>query len=128
MLVKPKIETDIFKTIDALGKRDKKTALKLLYKHLKQGEKEFYLLIMLVYQFRNLIKLKSLIEKNIPYYGLASKTKLHPFVVKKTWEQLRNFNLNELKNIYRKLLEAETGAKSGRLEIKAALDLLITEI
>ncbi|OGZ35998.1 MAG: DNA polymerase III subunit delta [Candidatus Portnoybacteria bacterium RIFCSPLOWO2_01_FULL_43_11] len=128
LLVNPKIETDIFKTIDALAMRDKRTALMLLYKHLEQGEKEFYLLTMLAYQFRNLIKLKSLVERNIPYYALTQKTKIHPFVVKKTWEQLRNFNLNELKNIYRKLLEAETETKKGRLEIRAALDLLITEI
>lgn len=128
LLVKPKIEPNIFKTIDALAQRNKKTALRLLSEHLAQGEKDIYLLSMLQYQFRNLIKLKSLSEQNIPYYDLAKKARLHPFVVKKTSAQLRNFGLNELKNIYRKMLEMEIGIKNGRLEAKTALDLLVGEL
>src|SRR3989338_4742517 len=128
LLVKPKIEPNIFQAIDALGEKNKKTALKLLYQHLEKGDNEIYLLTMLAYQFRNLIKLKSLIEQNTPYYNLAKKAKLHPFVVKKTSAQLKNFSLNELKKIYQKLLEIEVGIKKGLLEPKAALDLLVGEL
>src|SRR3989338_1553168 len=128
LLVKPKIEPNIFQAIDALGEKNKKTALKLLYQHLEKGDNEIYLLTMLAYQFRNLIKLKSLIEQNTPYYNLSKKAKLHPFVVKKTSAQLKNFSLNELKKIYQKLLEIEVGIKKGLLEPKAALDLLVGEL
>ena len=36
LLVKSKVDTDIFKTLDALAQRDKKTAFRLLHEHLEQ--------------------------------------------------------------------------------------------
>jgi len=128
ILVNAKMDTNIFKTLDALARRDKKTAFKLLHEHLKQGENEIYLLSMFVYQVRTLIKLKDLIEKGTTYYDLAKKSKLHPFVVKKSSEQLRNFSLEQLKKIYQYLLNIELGIKKGRLDGRTALDLLIAEI
>jgi len=128
ILVNAKMDTNIFKTLDALARRDKKTAFKLLHEHLKQGENEIYLLSMFVYQVRTLIKLKDLIEKGTTYYDLAKKSKLHPFVVKKSSEQLRNFSLEQLKKIYHYLLNIELGIKKGRLDGRTALDLLIAEI
>lgn len=38
LLVRPKIETDIFKTIDAIAQKNKKQALCLLHKHLENGD------------------------------------------------------------------------------------------
>ena len=46
LLVKSKIDTDIFKTIDSLARQDKKTAAGLLHNHLSAGEDPFYLLSM----------------------------------------------------------------------------------
>ena len=127
-LSQTKIETDIFKTIDALGARNKKTALRLLHQHLEQGQNEIYLLSMLTYQLRNLIKLKELVTKGVPYYQLSRATKLHPFVIKKTWSQLKNFTLEQLKRIYQQLLETEIAIKTGQIEPKTALDLLVTSL
>jgi DNA polymerase-3 subunit delta len=127
-LVQSKIDTNIFKTIDALADRDKKTALRLLYEHLDQGENEIYLFSMLIYQIRNLLKLKDLAEKGTPYYLLAKKSGLHPFVVKKSWAQIRNFNLGQLKKIYQRLLETEKQLKTGRIDSQTALDMLVMEI
>ncbi|MDP1845352.1 MAG: DNA polymerase III subunit delta, partial [Candidatus Moranbacteria bacterium] len=56
LLVKAKINTDIFKTVDALARRDKKEALRLLHGHLNSGDDPFYILSMFFYQFRNLVK------------------------------------------------------------------------
>lgn len=128
LLVKSKIETNIFNTIDALAQRNKKLALKLLHQHLEEGENEVYLLTMFAYQFRNLLIVKSLEEKGVPYYELAKRTKLHPFVIKKTWAQIKNFSLSELKKIYNKLLELDIAIKTGRIEPKTALDVLVMGI
>ena len=128
ILVNAKIDTNIFKTLDALARRDKKTAFKLLHEHLEQGENEIYLFSMFIYQVRTLIKLKDLIEKGTTYYDLAKKSKLHPFVVKKSSEQLRNFSLEQLNKIYQYLLNIELGIKKSRLDGRTALDLLIAEI
>jgi len=116
ILVKPKIDTNIFATIDAIAYRDKKKALKLLHQHLEKKDDEIYLLTMFIYQFRNLLKLKDLVEKGVPFYQLAKRTGLHPFVVKKSWEQIKKFSLKELKKIYQKLLFLDLEIKIGQIE------------
>lgn len=128
LLVKANLDTNIFKTLDALAQKDKKTALKLLHEHLEQGENEIYLFSMLVYQVRTLLKLKDLMERGIPYYSLAKKSGLHPFVIKKSSQQLRNFTLEGLKKIYCQLLEIDFKIKNGLIDSPTALDLLVIEI
>jgi DNA polymerase-3 subunit delta len=128
LMVRAKLDVNIFKTLDALAQRDKKTAFRLLHKHLSQGENAIYLFTMFVYQVRSLLKLKDLIDKGVPYYQLAQKSGLHPFVVKKSSQQLKNFSLDQLKRIYQRLLEVELSLKKGRLDGPTALDLLVAEI
>jgi len=124
LLVKPKINTDIFKTIDAIALRRKSQALDLLHRHLEKGDNPLYLLTMINYQFRNILEVKDLLEKGKP----LSRCKLHPFVVRKSFQQAQRFSFQELKKIYRKIFEADYNIKTGKLEPQTALDLLIAEI
>jgi len=124
LLVKPKIEPDIFKTIDAIAKRDKKTALALIHQHLEKGDNPIYLLHMINYQFRNMLVVKDLLERG----KSPNQAKLHPFVVRKSLELAQKFTLEELKKIYHKIFKADFNIKTGKLESEAALDLLIAEI
>lgn len=124
-LVKAKIEPNIFETVDALSKQNKKEVLRLLHQHLSRGEKTEYLMAMFIRQFRNLLIIKDLIEKGVPYYELVKKTGLHPFVVKKTFEQAHNFTLENLKKIYDKLLNLEIAVKTGRTDSKTAMDMIV---
>lgn len=128
LLVRSKVDLNIFKTLDALAQKDKKTALRLLHEHISQGENENYLLSMFVYQLRTLIKLKDLVERGTPFYSLAQKSGLHPYVVKKSSDQIRNFSLDQLKRIYQRLLEIDFGIKTGRIDGLTALDILVGEI
>jgi len=128
LLVRPKIETDIFKTIDAISERKKSQALTLLHRHLEKGDSPLYLLTMINFQFRNLLTIKELIEKNLPYHKIINKSKLHPFVVKKSYQQAQRFTLPQLKKIYQKIFQADLEIKTGRLNPQTALDLLIAEI
>lgn len=125
LLVGAKIDSNIFKLLDALAYQNKKTALKLLHEHLNKGDNEIYLFTMLIYQMRNLIKLKDLMNNKTPIYVLASKSGLHPFVVKKSVQVLNNFSLDYLKQLYRRLLEIDLQLKLGRVDGLTALDLLI---
>ena len=127
-LVKPRLENDIFKTIDSLAAGRKKTALELLHRHLAEGESEIYLLTMLVYQFRNLLLVKSQVEKGVPFFDLSKKIKMHPFVMRKSFEQAKGFSFLALKKIYERLLTIDREIISGRLEATAALDLITCEI
>lgn len=128
LMVRPKIETAIFKTIDAIAQRNKKKALLLVHRHLDKGESPLYLLSMVNFQFRNILSVKDLIEKNVPYYSISKKTGLHPFVAKKSFEQAGKFTFQELKKIYWKIFQADLDIKTGRINPETALDLLIAEI
>lgn len=127
-LVKSKIDADIFKTIDALAQRQKASAFKFLHQNLEQGKSEIYLLGMLVYQFRNLLLLKDQLERGAPLPGLEKKLKLHPFVLRKTFALAKNFSLPALKKIYQRLSEIDYDIKTGRVEPRPALDLIVAEI
>lgn len=106
-------ENNIFKTIEAVAKKDRILSLKLLNNHLESGENELYLLSMIAYQLRILIKIKSAISGNIPINDLAKKLKIHPFALKKAIPQAKNFEIGELKKSYRKLLKTEEKIKKG---------------
>jgi DNA polymerase III delta subunit len=127
-LVGAKIENDIFKTVDALASRNKQMALSLLHRHLAEGESEIYLLSMLVYQFRNLLLVKSEIDRGAQFQSLVKTIKLHPYVLRKSFEQGKGFSLPALKKIYERLLELDIAIKTGRIEAPVALDLLVGEI
>lgn len=128
LLTRSKIETDIFKTIDAIADKNKKLALSLIHKHLEKGDSPLYLFSMINYQFRNLLMVKDLIDRCKPYNIILKKTGLHPFVVKKTYSQARVFDLQELKKIYQRIFQIDLNIKTGKIEPQLALDLLIAEI
>ena len=128
LLVRPKIETDIFKTIDAIAKKDKKKAILLLHKHLIKGEAPLYLLSMIAFQFRNLLIVKDLMEKQRPYYSISKALKMHPFLLRKSYQQAGSFSYAELKKIYQKIFQVDLDIKTGKLKPETALDLFLTEI
>ena len=128
LLVKPKIETAIFKTIDAIAQKDKKTALILINQHLDKGENPVYLLSMISFQFRNLLMVKDFIEKGMPYYSVLKLTGLHPFVVRKSFQQADRFTFQELKKIHQKIFQADLDIKTGKNKPETVLDLLIAKM
>ncbi|KKT17588.1 MAG: DNA polymerase III subunit delta [Candidatus Nealsonbacteria bacterium RIFCSPLOWO2_01_FULL_43_36] len=124
LFVKPKLETDIFKTIDAISLKNKKQALNLLHKHLEKGDSPLYLLSMINFQFRNILGVKDLAERGEP----LSSSGLKPFLARKSSEQARKFTYDELKKIYQKIFQIDYSIKTGKLDPQAALDLLIAEL
>jgi DNA polymerase-3 subunit delta len=132
LLVKPKIETDIFKTIDAIASKNKKQAIELIHKHLEKGDAPLYLLSMINFQFRNLLIVKSQELRRKFYAGdmrmLTEKLKMHPYVIQKSTQQARKFDFEELKKIYQKIFQVDLSIKTGKVEPETALDLFIAEI
>lgn len=117
LFVKPKVSAEIFKTIDALAQGDKNSALRMVQSHLDKGDSPFYLLKMFIYQFRNLLLVKS-----------GHKGGMHPFVFKKTMALSYRFSLEELKNAYQKIFQADLNIKTGRINPEEGLKILIAHI
>ena len=128
LMVKPKIETDIFKTIEAISRREKRTALNLLQKHIENGDSPLYLLSMINFQFRNILIVKDMAEKGVQYYLIAQQSGLHPYIVKKSWEISKNFSLLEFKKIYKKIFQVDCDIKTGKIESEMALNMFVAEV
>lgn len=129
LLVKSKVEANIFETVEAIGAKDKNKALKLFHDQIEQGDDPFYILSMYVYQFRNLLKIGSFYFDGISDRDIIAKeTKLHPFVVQKGMQQLRDFSIQKLKLIYKELEKLDSGIKTGKVEIVDAMDRFIMKI
>jgi len=131
LFIKAQVESNIFNLTDSIASRNSKQALKELHKLLDNGEAELYLLSMIVSQFRNLLIAKDLSDRSggkLSQWDLAKTAGMHPFVAQKTIWQIKNYKLEELKQIYDKLLECDLKVKTGQLEPKTALDLLIIKL
>lgn len=102
-------EISVFPFLDLLASRDQKAYLEM--KKLKDnGFEIYYFLTMVFYLLRNL----AVTPKNAP-----------DFVRGKLERQRKNFTIEEIKNLYKKLLEMDFKIKSGLLEKEQAEFLLV---
>ena len=118
-------QANVFEMVDALGRRDGEQALKLLHRLLEGGEHPLSLLGMIIRQFRIIIQVKDLAERGVPPSEIGAQLGLHSFVAEKGLRQSRNFSMEQLETIYRKLLETDLAIKTGQMDQVLALDMLI---
>ncbi len=126
-LISRSLENDIFKMVDALGKKDKITGLRLLNEMLKDGENAFMILSMIARQFRILIQCKKLREMGYSQDLIASKLGLAPFVVGKCLSQSNFFQEENLKRALEDISEIDLKIKTGKIDIELALEMLLFE-
>jgi len=116
---------NVFAMVDAIGRRDGRTALRALHKLLDENEAPLYLLSMIVRQFRILIQVKELSAAGLAASTIAKRAGLHPFVAEKAGRQAMNFSMGQLEVIYARLLETDLAIKTGQVEEVLALDTLV---
>lgn len=103
-IVKAKTDDNIFNLVEALGKKDKARALKLIEDQLDAGAAPQYVLTMIVRQYRLIIKAKAL-SNQVAYPGaLAAALKIPNFVAQNILSQSKLYTLDQLKKIYQELL------------------------
>lgn len=120
-------EANVFHMVDALGRRDGRTAMHLLHQLLNE-QPPLALLGMIVRQFRILVQVKELDERGTNASEIASELKLQKFVVDKGLRQAQNFSMDQLRTVYEKLVETDVAIKTGQLDAALALDLLVAGI
>jgi DNA polymerase-3 subunit delta len=120
---------DIFEMVDAIGYGDGEKALGMLRRLLEEGE-PLPLFGMIVRQFRLLIQVRELLDENpgTSPEEMAGEIGSHPFPIKKITPQAKLFNLSQLKTIYHQLSNIDQAIKTGQLDSKLALDLLIASL
>jgi DNA polymerase III delta subunit len=53
---------------------------------------------------------------------------MHPFVIRKTLAQTRIFTFDKLKNVYNKLADLDLKVKTGKIDMKMAIDKFVAEL
>ncbi len=118
---------DVFAMVDALGEGNGQKALRMLHQLLEDDD-PLRLFGMIVRQFRLLLLTKELQDSGYRENDIASELKTYPFVVRKLTPQTRNFSIENLEAIYRRLLEIDEAIKTGKIEGDVALDTLVTAL
>jgi len=128
ILVKPKLEANIFKIIDALSQKNKKKALKLIQESLLKENKPLVILNIINFQFRGLLIAKTLMEEGKTLNDFLKLNILKPYPTRKCWYASTGFSLNQLKKIYQKIFEADLSIKTGKIQPEEGLKMLVAEI
>jgi DNA polymerase-3 subunit delta len=124
-----KIEAKIFDLVDAIGANNKKRSLLLKQQLIDQGDNEFYIFTMVIFQIRNLLKVSECLQKGIKIPALIKqKTGLHPFVIQKTINNLQKYSPAKIKQIYQMVAEIDRRTKIGEMEMERALEWLIVRM
>ena len=110
------IPKSVFPFLDALAAKDKKSAFAQAHRLLRAGEDSHFLLTMVVWQMRNLAKVK----------GKATKG-LHPYVLGKLKRLERNFTEAELSHAFSLLLREDLATKKGKAD-STTFDFLIEKL
>jgi DNA polymerase-3 subunit delta len=118
-------QANIFDMVDAIGRRDGRTASRIYHQLLDAGEHPLALLGMITRQFRLMIQVKELAPQLGTSQAIARELKQNPYPIKKILTQSKNYTPDQLRQVYHKLLETDVDIKTGRMEATLALDTLI---
>lgn len=116
----------IFEMVSAIVNRQPRKAMDLYEDLLTLKEPPMRILFLIARQFNQLLQVKDLMGKGMDKGTIASKLKMQPFVVGKTMTQARQFGREQILSYVEFCVETEEAVKSGRLQDRLAVELLIT--
>ena len=116
----------IFEMVSAIVNRQPRKAMDLYEDLLTLKEPPMRILFLIARQFNQLLQVKDLMGKGMDKGTIASKLKMQPFVVGKTMPQARQFGREQILSFEEFCVETEEAVKSGRLQDRLAVELLIT--
>ncbi len=120
------IKSMIFDLTDAAAERDSSKALKLLNDMISLKEPVPKIFFMLTRQLRLVLQMKLLTEEGMSTNQAISRMRLTPYAARKIVKQAQGFSAEMLKEVLEECLKLDEAVKSGRLEDRAAVELLIT--
>jgi DNA polymerase III subunit delta len=120
---------DIFAMVDALGNRDGRKAMGML-RRLLEYQDYFAIFGMVTRQFRMLIQAREILDngggREEVLHGLGLGRRY--FIADRMIGQVRHFSPEDLKAIYRRLLDIDEAVKTSRMPGDLALEMLTTAL
>jgi len=121
-----RVTNKIFDMVAAISGRKTKAAMDLYEDLLTLKEPPMRILFLIARQFNQILQVKELMAQGMDRGSIASKLKMQPFVVGKVMPQARSFSRGQILSYVDLCVEAEEAVKTGRLNERLAVELLIT--
>ena len=115
----------IFDMVRAVTEKNQKRALDLYYDLLTLREPPMRILFLLAKQYRQLLLAKQFAAAGLAQTEIASKLGVPGFVVRNITTCARAYTISELEQAVKDFVDAEESVKTGRLEDKLSVELLI---
>ncbi len=118
---------NIFDMVDAIGERKYDKAIRYL-RRLLEAEMPIPLFGMIIRQFRLIILAREVLDRGGRKQQIATALKVPSFVAEKIEKQASLFNMEQLKEIYRRLLNTDEAMKTSQIDPKLAIELFVSEM
>lgn len=115
----------VFDMISFISQKKQKEALKLYYDLLALREAPMKILALMARQFNMLLQVKELKDKGYDQRTVASKVGIQPFIAAKYLAQCANFTGKDLKNALADCVQTDEDIKSGQINDRISVELLI---
>lgn len=117
----------IFSLVDAIVAGRLREAYAMVEAQHRLGKDASYIFAMLIRQYRIFLELRDMSDRSDAPSSdqMARALSLHPFVVKKSLPFVRQYPMNELRHLYRELLEVDVKIKTGQEKPGMLLDAFI---
>ena len=120
-------ESQVFDMVRSVAEKQQSKALDLYYDLIAQKEAPMRILYWITRQFNQLYQIKDLQSKGYPDHVIAERMGVRDFVVRKNKTLCQRFSLEELRKSIQICVEREEDVKTGRLNDRMAVELLIIQ-
>lgn len=118
-------EVTVFELVDAVGARDRSTALSTYRRLLADNVSPIYLLVMLTRQIRLLLLAHDANERR---ENIGTALKVHPRVAQKLAQQVRTFSIARCLDAFQRLAAVDHSIKTGEADEEIAVELLLVDL
>ena len=118
----------IFEMINAMAEKNQKKALDLYYDLLALKEAPMRILYLIARQFNQIMLISELDSQGLGREAIAAKLGMQSFIVRNSLRYARAFSAQQLRYAVETAVQTETDVKTGKLDEKLAVELVIVEM
>jgi DNA polymerase-3 subunit delta len=122
------IEKDIFKLINACSEKNVDQSLRVYNDLLLEGESSMGILALLSKQIKNMIQVSELHTLKHNSKSISEELKIHEYTVKLCIKYSRTIKRQLLHSAFHRCVETELSIKSGRMEERLAMEMLLVSL
>jgi DNA polymerase-3 subunit delta len=121
-----KVDT-VFELANSIGEKNMNKALKSLHTLLGDGEAPLLILAVLSRHFRQIWRVRELLDKNAPPQEIGKMAGINPYFLQGIIRQAKNYAVRELKEVFEKFFRLDLALKSGGGKPSLLLEQLVME-